>query len=72
MTPKKRVTKAQARARRNITLSDMHSAAMTIEGVLRRGLSAEAVFREMANVPPRTWVRVGLEGVIRALKAQEK
>lgn len=52
---------------RRLRVEDMHEAAMMVEGFLRKTVQAEQTLKALAKVPPKKWVRIGLEGLIRAL-----
>jgi hypothetical protein len=42
-----------------------------IEGVLRKTVEVGPTIEALAKVHPRQWLRVGLQGLIRALDKQE-
>lgn len=67
-----RVTKkGRENARRRETLAHMHEAAMRVEGVLRKTMEVQPMIEALAKTPTRTWLRVGLEGLIRALDEKD-
>lgn len=71
MTPRKPQRAKPMRKQKTITLGQMHEAAVTIEGVLRKTIEAGPVIEALSKVHPRQWLRVGLKGLIRALDAQD-
>jgi hypothetical protein len=70
-TPRKTARGKRVQRQRNITLGQMHDAAVVIEGVLRKTVEVGPTIEALAKVHPRQWLRVGLQGLIRALDKQE-
>jgi hypothetical protein len=55
-----------------VSLKQAHAAAVMIEGILRKTIESGPAIEALANGHPRKLLRLGLQGLIHALDAQEK